>query len=67
MEEATCGECLKGFEAARAKMFVYFAKVLIEKHGEAGRGLVARTVREMSRDSGVKTRRHLEEQGMENT
>jgi hypothetical protein len=67
MEEATCGEYLRGFEAARAKMFVYFARVLIEKHGEAGKGLVALTVREMSRDSGVKTRRRLEEQGLENT
>ena len=62
------GDIIKGFEASRAKVFVYLAEALIEHLGEEeGRRVVREKVREMSRDSGLKARRSYENRGAENT
>lgn len=67
MNQLDCGEILKGFEAARAKMFIYFASTIVEKMGKDGEGLVKQIVRDMSKSSGENLRRFFKDQGIENT
>jgi len=68
MEPLSRGDIIKGFEASRAKVFVYMAEVLIEHLGmDEGRKVILETVREMSRDSGEKARKSYEARGVENT
>jgi len=68
MEPLSRGDIIRGFEASRAKVFVYMAEALIEHLGwEEGRKAIHDTVREMSRDSGEKARKSCEARGVENT
>ena len=68
MEPLSRGDIIKAYEASRAKVFVYMAEALIEHLGwEEGRKAIRETVRMMSRDSGLKTRKSYEARGVENT
>ena len=68
MEPLSRGDIIKAYEASRAKVFVYMAEALIEHLGEdEGRKAIRETVRMMSRDSGLKTRKNYEARGVENT
>jgi hypothetical protein len=68
MEPLSRGDIIKGFEASRAKVFVYMAEALIKHLGEKeGRKVILETVWEMSRDSGERARKSYEALGVENT
>ena len=68
MQPLSRGDIIKGFEASRARVFVYMAEALIEHLGEEkGREAVRDAVREMSRSSGEAARRGYEARGVENT
>jgi hypothetical protein len=57
-------EIIQGFEAARAKTFVYMAQALIDELGEnEGKKKVLETVWKMSRDSGKRARKAFLEGG----
>lgn len=68
MSQPTRREIMDGFEAARAKTFYYMAKALIAELGEErGKQVILETVREMSKSSGLTTKKRYEEEGKENT
>ncbi len=68
MEPLSRGDIIRGFEASRAKVYVYMAEALMEHLGEKeGRKVILETVRMMSRDSGEKARKSCEARGVENT
>ncbi|MBN2336277.1 L-2-amino-thiazoline-4-carboxylic acid hydrolase [Candidatus Bathyarchaeota archaeon] len=68
MEPLSRRDIIKGFEASRAKVFVYMAETLIERLGEdEGREAARDAVWEMSRDSGEDARKSYEDRGVENT
>lgn len=59
-------EIIQGFEAARAKTFVYMAQALISELGEVkGRKKILETVRMMSKSSGEEARVYYTEHGLE--
>lgn len=57
-----------GFEAARAKTYLYMAQALIDELGEEkGRQVIQETIRKMSRNSGEVARKGYEARGLGNT
>jgi hypothetical protein len=59
-------EIIQGFEAARAKTFVYMAQALIDELGEVdGSKKILETVRKMSKSSGVEARDSYLSRGIE--
>jgi len=59
---------MDGFEAARAKTFIYMAQALIDELGEEkGKQVIKETVWKMSRSSGEAAKKSYESRGIENT
>lgn len=68
MSQPSPKEIMDGFEASRAKTFVYMAQALIDELGEErGKQVIRDTVLKMSRSSGEAARKSFMSRGEENT
>jgi hypothetical protein len=68
MSQLSPKEIMDGFEAARAKTFVYMAQALIDElDADRGKQVIRDTVRRMSKSSGEAARKRYESEEIENT
>jgi len=68
MSQISPKEIMDGFEASRAKTFVYMAQAIIDELGEErGKQVIRDTVWKMSKTSGEAARRSYEKRGEANT